>query len=359
MAKNNTARRLLWPSNPRILVRVAFLYVGQGASAVVFMKDGNDYRVLVVDVNLDRRNGGIDVPRLVKDLLDGQALSAFVNTHPHDDHLSGTTELSDAVEIEAVWHSDHKPSKAYGAKHSELTALIAKVNEKYGPAAQVIIDGSRSPVSYGEAEFHFLAPAEHVRDDVNEEEPEKHRARIHEQCGVIKFGKGQQWVIIVGDADHCAFENHITKYHKERLPSFALGASHHGSNSFFRDNDEQDPYMAALDAIDPEYVVVSAPTQAESRHGHPDDFAMSQYEKKVGDENVMHTGEERYCFWFDIFNDDSHSGPSDDGGQLAEEYGLDSDDEDDGGGSEKARSSGPFTAPPRGQQGDYQPRKYG
>lgn len=354
------ARDILWPNDKKILVRVVFLHVGQGNSAIVFVRDGDTYRVLVVDINLDRKVSGIDVPRLVKDLLDKQPLQAFVNTHPHDDHLCGTKELSDAVDIKEVWHSDHKPSKKHGSKNQELLDLIEKVKKRYGDKSILTIDGSRSSVDYGEAAYHFLAPAEHVKDDVNEDDADQRKKRIHEQCGVIKFGKDKQWIIIVGDADRCAFEKHITKYHKDRLPSFCLGASHHGSDTFFRENDDQEAYMDGLNAIDPKYIVVSAPTTDESKHGHPCDFAMEKYEDHVGSENVFHTGEDRYSFIFDILDDGTIGDPKDDEGKLAEEYGLEEEDGDDGGGEESKGSVrvGPFT-PPREQSGTYEPRKYG
>ena len=77
--------------------------------------------------------------------------------------------------------------------------------------------------------------------------------------------------MIPGDADRDAFEKHIAEYYKERLGAVVLAASHHGSRTFFRYNESDDPYKDALDYIDPDYVVVSAPTQQESRHGHPHD----------------------------------------------------------------------------------------
>jgi competence protein ComEC len=368
MAKKTLAHDLLYPSDTNILVRIAFLYVGQGASAIAFIRDGDVYRIVLIDINFDRKNGGIDVVRLMTDLLNGASLEAFANTHPHDDHLCGTQELSDAVDIKAVWHSNHKPSKKYGSKHEELTKLIKKVTDKYGKDAEVVIEGSKTAVTYGEGEYHFLSPAEHVTDDVNEEDAEKRRARIHEQCGVIKFGKENTWIMIVGDADRCAFENHITKYHKQRLPSFALGASHHGSRTFFREMEEDDPYLDALTAIDPDYIVISAPTQAESKHGHPHDDAVELYEDYVGEENVFHTGEERFCYWFDVYSDGTHSAMLSDDGKLAEEYGFDDDGDDDGGGGEgggggnkeKAKAAGPFViTDPREQTGDFTPKKYG
>jgi hypothetical protein len=262
--------------------------------------------------------------------------------------------------VKAVWHSNHKPSKKYGSKHSELTALINKVKKKYGDAAEVIIEGSRTAVTYGEGEYHFLAPAEHVTEDVNEEDADERRARIHEQCGVVKFGKDGSWIIIVGDADRCAFEKHIVEYHRGRLGAYALGASHHGSRTFFKENEDDDAYMDGLKEIAPTYIVVSAPTQAESKHDHPHDDAMEIYEEYVGKENVLHTGEDRKCFIFDIHKDGDMRAPVDDDGQLAETYGLEDDDGDDGSGEEKKSStaSGVFVSP-RGQSGDYAPRKYG
>lgn len=358
MAKN-VARDILYPTDPNILVRVAFLYVGQGASAVVFVADGDVYRVLLVDINLDRKAGGIDVPRMMKDLLEGKPLTAFVNTHPHDDHICGVKELSDAMDIEEVWHSDHKPSKKYGSKHGELLDLIAKVEKDHGKKNVQILRGSRTAAKYDEAQCHVLAPADYVRDDVNDEDPETRRARIHEQCAVIKFGKDDNWIIIVGDADKCAFENWITKYHKDRLGAFCLAASHHGSRSFFVNKEGDDPCMDALEAIDPTYVVVSAPTQYQSQHGHPHDDAMEIYEEHVGKENVLHMGEDHKTIYFDIYKDGGVSGIQDDNGDLAAEYGLDDDEGDDGSKEQKSAASFGAFVSPRGQSGDYAPRKYG
>lgn len=336
--KQKTARKQLWPTNRNILVRVAFLYVGQGSSAVVFIADGQGYKVLLVDINLDEGAGGIDVPRLMKDLMNGQSVHAFVNTHPHDDHLRGVEDLLDAVTIDNVWHSGHVPSKKHGASYDNLKRVIAKVKRAGG--AEVILEGSRSANTLGEAQYHVLAPAEYVTDDVNEDDVDARYNRIHEQCVVLKFGKGAAWIMIPGDADRAAFENHITDYHKDRLSAFALAASHHGSRTFFREDEEDDPYLDGLNAIDPSYVVVSAPKQSESKHEHPHDDAIELYADHVGEENVLHTGAERYCYIFDIYKDGSVSKPQHDGGVLAKEYGL--SPKDDGGGGERAK--GGFSA---------------
>lgn len=355
MARRNTARDRIWPTDPHILVRVVFLYVGQGSSAIVLVSDEGTYKCLVVDINLDHKNGGIDVPRLVEDLLDGEELFAYANTHPHDDHLHGVKELSDRVSIRQVWHSGHVPSKKYGSRYEDLMAVIAKVKKNEG--VDIILEGSHSSKRLGDAQYYVLAPAEYVTDEVNEDEADARRARIHEQCAVLKFGKDNAWIMIPGDADRAAFEKHITRYHNERLGAFALAASHHGSRTFFMENEGNEPYLAGLRSIGPEYVVISAPTQEESPHGHPHDDAVKLYADEVGSDNVLQMGEARLSFTFDIYRGGGHSGIQDDSGSLAEAYGLE-DEDDDGDGATKAMIQGPFVRP-RSQTGDFTPRKYG
>lgn len=79
--------------------------------------------------------------------------------------------------------------------------------------------------------------------------------------------------------------------------------------------------MDGLKAIDPDYVIISAPKQKESPHGHPHKDAVEIYEAEVGKDNVLHTGASRYCLIADIFTDGTYQ-LTDDSGELAEEYGL-------------------------------------
>jgi len=345
----NVAQTELFPPNLNILIRAVFLYVGQGSSTLLFIKDGARYRVWLVDTNLDKKAGGIDVPRLVKDLLQDADLDAFVNTHPHDDHLRGLEELSEQVTISSIRHSGHKPGRNYDEAYKWLETAMAKVQKRGGDV--IIMEGSRTPESVGEAQLHILAPAEYVIDDINDEAPETRYARIHEQCVVLKIGDGVNWIMVAGDADREAFEKHIAQYHQERLSAKVLAAPHHGSRTFFRETEEQDPFLEALEGINPEYVVVSAPTQEESKHEHPHDDAMQLYREHVGTENVFHTGESRCTFIFDIRTDGTCGPPTSDDGRLSEAYGLTDDDDDN-------QAKGPFISQ-GSQTGDLTPRKFG
>jgi len=326
---SNVAQDVLWPTDPNVLIRVGMFYVGQGDSSVVLVKDGTGYKTVLVDINRDTEgNNGINVPRLMKDLLADQdgRLDLFINTHPHKDHLDDITELSKSVDIQEVWESGHVPGKDDKAYYDELQEVIKAVKKKHGDKAASEILGSRSPIAFGDAEIYVLSPAKHVKDSIADEDDAGHRKRIHEHCAVFRFGKDSTWVLFTGDADRTAWEEHITDYHKERLPSQILNASHHGSRTFFKDNEDDDPYMTALETINPEYVIISAPKQSESRHDHPHDDAMKLYEEHVGKDNVLHTGANRESYICDIFTDGTYEVRTDT--LLVDEYGRDNDEDE-------------------------------
>lgn len=348
ISTDNTARTTLLPTDATIVVRVVFLYVGQGSSVLVLFRDGATYRSLLVDSNLDRKANGLDIPRMMKDLLAGDSLYAFVNTHPHDDHLTGIKELAQAVTIAEVWHSNHKPSKKHGARYDDLLTVIDGLDDS--KVTELL--GSRTATTLGDGKLHVLAPAQYVNDDVNEEDADARYQRIHENCAVIKVGTASQWVMITGDADLCAFRDHITPYHKDALAAYVLDAPHHGSRSFFMASEGDDPYLDHIKAIGPSFVIVSAPKQSESRHEHPHDDAVALYETYA---EVLHMGPKRECFICDIHEDGTADDPRSDDGKLVEAYGFTDGDDDDGGG-DKVKKSGPFvkpTAPAAPRDGRY------
>jgi competence protein ComEC len=204
---------------------------------------------------------------------------------------------------------------------------------------EVKLQGSRTPSAVGEVQYFVLAPAEYVVDDIAEETAEARYQRIHEQCAVLRLGFDSTWVMLTGDADRDAWEKHITSYHEERLPSQVLSAAHHGSRTFFRHDEDEEPFRDALQKIAPDYVVISAPKRSESPFGHPHEDAVREYADQVGDDNVLHTGKMRYSFVCDVFRDGTYQ-ITDDGGELAKAYHVGGNEpENDGGSGGKARQA--------------------
>lgn len=307
----NTAQSVIIPDKPSIF-RIVFLYVGQGDTTLLVIPDGPNYKYALVDSNHSETNdGGIDLPTLLKDLFyKNGKLDLYINTHPHKDHLDIIEKIHDDIGIKELWHSGHKAGGEHKQVYEELQSVIKKMGsdkvfQLLGSQEENKIDNEIKKL--GDINFNILAPAQHVCDDIDDEDSDARYQRIHEQCGVLRFkyGANEKQVLVVGDADYTAWKEHITEYHRDRLPSTVLRSAHHGSKSFFWEGDPEgnDPYTEHLDSIDPSYIIISAPKSSESRHCHPHEEAMSLYEEKVGGESVFHLGKNRECVIVDIFSD--------------------------------------------------------
>lgn len=342
---SNTAKEVIIPPDPQTF-RTVFLYVGQGDATLMVVPDGGSRRYVLIDSNVDETTGGVDLTELFGDLLDeDEILDVFINTHPHADHVRGVKAIHKAVSIREVWHSGHVPGKAHQDAYKELQAVMkavgtANVYELRGTRSESTLDHAGKAVVHpvGDINFNVLSPAQYVKDDIEDEKPEVRYQRIHEHCGVIRFTYGSNVVGILhtGDSDRKAWDdNGLTKYHRDRLPSAVIGASHHGSRTFFKyDEDDEDPYKEHMTAIEPEYVIVSAPKQSESKHGHPNDDALDLYGEFVDDANILHLGKNRECVIVDIGPDGSLEVTTD--RRLVETYGRKPDGD---GGSEGSKTS--------------------
>lgn len=299
------AEKIIKPTGAGIF-RTIFLYTGQGESTLLVIPTGSavtDYMYVLVDSDRDHEENEIDLVTMFKDLFSKSGeLSAFINTHPHNDHIGGIKEVYDEIGFKEVWHSNHKPGGKHKDKYEELKYVIDKVgkNNEYHLKGSNDLNKVRKSSNDDETikklgliDYQVLSPAEYLCEDINEENAETRDKRIHEQCGVIKFtyGKDAKSILITGDSDKEAWQEHITDYHKNNLPSFVLSASHHGSRTFFKTNaEDEDIYEEHIKNIAPQYLVISAPKQEDSPHGHPHDDAMEIYEKHLAPENILHLG---------------------------------------------------------------------
>ena len=329
---SNTAKDIITPVDSGIF-RTIFLYVGQGDATLHIVPDGTGYKYVLIDTNKDEGAGGIDMEKILSDLLDN-GLDVFINTHPHKDHLNGVSKIHDHTSISEVWHSGHVPGKDNDEAYQEMRKVIEDIGEEneyflFGTNSKNKIRESKDQTEgvtkkLGDVDYVVLSPAEYVAEDVDNENAKTRYNRIHERCGVIKFSYGNPVVniLITGDSDKKAWKEHITEYHQKKLPSEILRSSHHGSRSFFKDGkDDEDVYEAHIEKINPSHIVVSAPKQSESSHDHPHDDAIKLYKKYLQDEdNLYHLGENRECVIVDIYSDGNYDVKLDK--ELVKEYGF-------------------------------------
>jgi competence protein ComEC len=337
----STAEKIIKPTKPGIF-RTLFLYTGQGETTLLVIPTGpnvSDYMYVLVDSDLDKEPKEVDLVAMFVDLFKVSGkLSVFINTHPHNDHIGGIKEIYEKIGFKEVWHSNHKA----GGKHKEKYEEFQFVLNKIGKANEYHLKGTNEVNKIrkeneeevvrklGKIDYIVLSPAEYLCDDIEEGDADERNNRIHEQCGVIKFtyGKNPKGILITGDSDKKAWEDHITDYHKDKLPSTVLSASHHGSRTFFKNSEEDEIiYEKHIVEIKPTYLIVSAPKQTDSPHGHPHDDAMELYRKYIEEDGIFHLGSGPYSVIVDIEEDGNISINTDT--ELIEAYG-DVPDGDDG-----------------------------
>lgn len=343
------AENIIIPAS-RFTFRTVFLYVGQGESTLLVVPDGQGgSHFVLVDINLGAAQGGLNVVRLLEDLLPKEngrpVLDVFVNTHPHNDHLCGVGELRKRVKLREVWHTGFTPSDRHQANFAELTALIRDVQSDGGRIWEY--RGTRETTFLGMVPLNVLSPADHTKEEIDKLKGQERDCRIHDYCGVLRFGYGAapKHVLLTGDADKTAWKDYIlgpTEYHRDRVPAAVLSAPHHGSRTFFKENEEDpDPYTRHMELIQPTWVVISSPRQADSPHGHPHDDALELYQQNMSyPENIRVLGERPECLIFDVTMEGNHALDSDDGA-LIDAYPLGGDDSG-GKGESAAKIAAPY-----------------
>jgi beta-lactamase superfamily II metal-dependent hydrolase len=331
------AERIIKPTKAGIF-RTIFLYTGQGESTLMVIPNGSgvdDYIYVLVDSDKDNEKNEIDLVKMFKDLFTSKGeLQTFINTHPHNDHIGGIKTVYDEIGFKEVWHSNHKPGGEHKKKYEDFQYVIDKVgksNEYFLLGTNDLnkirtSDDKEAFKKLGQIDYQVLSPAEYLCDEISDADADERNKRIHEQCGVIKFTYGSKSIMITGDSDKEAWMEHITDYHIKNLPSEVLSASHHGSRTFFKDDeDNKDVYEKHIENIKPTYLIISAPKKEDSPHGHPHDDAMDLYKKHVEEDNILHLGANYESVIIDIDSSGNMEVKTDK--ELVETYGN-SDDSD-------------------------------
>lgn len=212
---------------PRL--KVHFIDVGQADS--ILIECDNEF-MLVDGGNNDDKDNIIDY--LKKQGV--ERLKYVVATHPHEDHIGGLDNVIRAFDVKKIFapYVEHT-SKTY---YNLLEAVALKNLKMKQPEVD-------SQVSLGRSTITFLAPNKDYGTDLN-----------NWSIG-LKVTNGVHTFIMCGDAEAEAEADIIEAVHGLKADVLKLG--HHGSSTSSSD--------AFLDAVNPEYGVISCGTG--NSYGHP------------------------------------------------------------------------------------------
>ena len=230
---------------------VHFIDVGQ-ADATLFVQNG---QTMLFDAAT--RNRGDDVVEYIKNLgID--YIDVLVLSHPHDDHMGGSAEILNNIEVGTVYGPDIFSIKSldtigwYNNMVDAIDTIDEERNKDVAEDNQTSIwnfprkeNGEFAKFNIGDAIVEFYAPFEEEYSDLND----------YSICAKVTFGTID--VFLTGDATTSVEEALISEGYNLDVEIFQAG--HHGSDT---SNSKE-----FLEAMSPESIVISC--GMENKYNHP------------------------------------------------------------------------------------------
>lgn len=223
---------------------VDFIDCGQGDSSLIVSNDC----VTLIDTTTAQ-----SAQNVVDHLEDRgiEKIDHLVLTHPHEDHIGGTSMVLDTVEVETIYMKE--PTKGTKPTSKVYKTLIDRIKDEAIEVSWVEVGDS---FECGDFNFTVLGPTEDYKDQNN-------------QSIVLMAEYDDVSVLFTGDQEEKAEKDLIEEY-GYALDVTVLKAGHHGSKGSTCD--------AFLDVVRPEYSVISCGEG--NSYGHPHDEFLERMEER-------------------------------------------------------------------------------
>ncbi|MBQ9915294.1 MAG: MBL fold metallo-hydrolase, partial [Clostridia bacterium] len=168
-------------------------------------------------------------------------------THPHSDHIGGMAQVIESLEVgqiympKAVHTSKTYENLLLAIQEKGLSIVTAKAGRSFSPEEGV--------------EVRFLAPVSDYYEEMND------------YSAVVRITYGENAFLFTGDAETLSESQMLEE--GSVLSANVLKVGHHGSNS--------SSHQAFLDAVLPEYAIISCGT--DNSYGHPHKEVVERLER--------------------------------------------------------------------------------
>lgn len=234
---------------PNGSLRVTFLDVGQGDSAIVDLPNGE---ALLIDAG-----GGVPDPgaQVVAPMLAARRrseLRAAMISHPHPDHFGGLAAVLRAVSVREVWDTGQGPGEHPDMPYSQLLGgLAVRGTRVLGPDQ---LCGAREFAGV-QLDLIWPCPSFDAALDPND------------NSFVMRLQYGERSVLFVGDAEHEAEEALVAM--GDRVRADVLKVGHHGSRT-----SSTEPFLRV---VRPSFAVASQ--GRDNAFGHPHEDVVERFER--------------------------------------------------------------------------------
>ena len=217
-------------------------------------------------------------------------IDIFVNSHRDEDHYRGLKEINEKFKIKSIWDSGQSGENTDSSEYNYYMYLRRELKKKSDNNLVVPIPSNAIFKSIGNVDIYCLAAEADFEYKENERKIEYSSKIQHTNSMVLLMIYKGRKLLLTGDSDWISWKEQIVKNFSGIVPNYEntdiLVASHHGSRSFFTDEETIDEekypdttYIESIELINPIITLISCANYEYKNYHLPNKEAMELYKK--------------------------------------------------------------------------------